>query len=96
MISESGRALPGGSTALLDVNDAPFSAARDALFFLLQAAREHDVRVLRRLGQEEIDHAEKLQLVQGLAGEVGVRQRHQRVEADGKQRLDLAAVDRHP
>ena len=66
MISESRRALPGGSTALLNVNHAAFATAGDAFFLLLQASGQDDVGVLRRLGKEEIDDAEEFQLARAL------------------------------
>ena len=52
MIRQSSRALPGGVDRLLDVEDAALGAADDALVLLLQAAGEHDVGVVRGLGEE--------------------------------------------
>ena len=71
-----------------------FDVGRDAFVFLLQAAGQHDVGMLRGLREEEVDDAEELELLQRLAREVGVGQRDQRVEADREQPLDLAAVNR--
>ena len=66
MIFESGRAFARRVNGLLNMDDAAFHVARDAFFFLLQASGENDVGVVRRLGHEEIDDAEELQLARAL------------------------------
>ena len=48
---------------------------------------EHDVRELGRLREEEIDDAEKLQLLERLPRVSGVRERHEGVEADRQEAL---------
>ena len=94
MISRIPPRIAGRIDGLLHVDHAPFGAAADALFFFLQAAGQNDVGVVRGFRQEEIDHAEELQLLQRLAREVRIGQRDQRIEADRKQPFDFAAVDR--
>ena len=79
---------------LLDVQHAALDIRHHAFVLLLQAAGQHHVRVMRGFGKEEIHHAEKLELLQRLASEIRVRQRHERIEADREQGLDFTAVDR--
>ena len=59
MISESRARIAGRIDGLLNVDDAAFRAAGDALFFLLQASRQHYIRISRGFGKEEIGDAEK-------------------------------------
>ena len=94
MISASDLRVAGRVHRLVDLLHAAFGAADDAFVFFLHAAGEDEVGMVRGFGQEEVDHAEELELRQRLAREVRVRQRDQRVEAHREQRLDLAAVDR--
>src|SRR5215469_13064996 len=76
-----------------NVYDSAFRSTTQPLFLLLQAARHHDIRKLCGLGEEEIDDAEELDIFQSVACEVGVRQRDQGVEAEGKQAFDFATMD---
>ena len=62
MISESRARVARRIDRLLDMDHARLHVGGHALFFLLQAAGEHDIGMLRGLRKEEIDHAEELQL----------------------------------
>ncbi len=61
MIRQSCRASPGGSTALVDLDDATFDLRDDSFVLFVQRARQHDVGVMRRFVQKEIDRHIKLQ-----------------------------------
>ena len=87
MIAESRARVAGRIHRLLDVDDAGLHAGSDAFLFFLQAAGQHHIGMRGGLGEEEVDHAEKFELLQGLAREIRVGQRDQRIEADRKQRL---------
>src|SRR5215472_10364718 len=66
--------VAGRVDRLLNMDHARLHARGDALFFLLKAAGQYDVRMGGGLGEEEIDDTEEFQLLQGFAREVGVRQ----------------------
>ena len=85
--------IAGRVDGLLNMDDSRLHVGRDAFLLLLQATGQRIVRVRRRFRKEEVDDAKKLELLHGFAGEVGIRQGHQRVEADGKQPFDFAAVN---
>ena len=78
----------------VDLHDAAFGRADDALVLFLERAGQHDIGVEGGLGQEEVDDAEELEPVERLGGEAGLGERHDGVEADREQSLDLARVDR--
>src|SRR5262249_4210664 len=78
----------------VDLDDAPLDSGAGALVLLVQRSSQDDVGVLRALGEEEVDDRVGLEPIEGRAGEVRVRQRPRRVEADRQQALDLARVDR--
>ena len=89
-----GPRLSRGIHRLVDLLHTPLGAADHPLVLLLQAAGEDEIRVMRGFGEEEVDHPEELELRQRFAREVGVRERHQRVEAHREEPLDLSPVDR--
>src|SRR5262249_24752106 len=66
--------VTGRRDGLLNVNHAAFCTADNALFLFLQTSREDDIRVLRGLGHEEIDDAEKLQLLERFTRVTRIRQ----------------------
>ena len=72
----------------------PSAVHDDALFLLLQAAGQHHVGVVRGLGQEEVDDAEELQLLERLGRVKPASGREtsglKQIESSA---LDLAAVD---
>ncbi len=78
---------------LVDLDDAALGAGGGALVLLVQGRRQHDVRMLGALAEEEVQADEELQLAEGLSGELRVRQGDQRVEAEQQEALDLAGVD---
>src|SRR5260370_14054485 len=88
-----GWGVAGWIDSVVDLDDAAFGAADDAFLFLLHAAGQHHVGMMRCFRKKEIDNAEELQFLQSLAREIRVGQRDQRIEADGEQRLDFAAMD---
>ena len=65
-ICQSSRASPGGVDRGVDLDDATFATGRGALVLLVQRAGQHDVGVVGRLGQEEVDDGVELQLVERL------------------------------
>ena len=85
--------LTGAVHGLVDLDDAPFDLGDRAFVLLLEAARQDDVGVPRRVVHEEVDGGVELQLFETARDKGIVRQRHFRVEADREQALDLAAVD---
>ena len=93
MMAESHRASPGGSTDFLPMNYPSFGAAAKAVFLFLKAARQHDIGITGRFREEEINYTEELQLRQSFAGEISVRKRHQRIETEGQERFDFAAMN---
>ena len=95
MMCESARALPGGSTALLDVDDARLrrctttpssSSCRLPASTTSAWCAVSDRKKSMTPKNSSFSSASRVKF--------GVGQRDQRVEADRKQRLDLAAVDR--
>src|SRR5437667_6315640 len=54
--------------AVAPVNHPAFGAATHPVFFLMQAACQDHIRMMRGFRKKEIDHAEELQLRQRLAG----------------------------
>ena len=93
-ISQSRRASPGGSTAALILMIRPSPLVEVPSSSSCSEPGQDDVGVVTGLRQEEVDHGVELQPVERLGGEVGIRGRHGRVEADRQQPLDLAGVDR--
>ena len=93
MMRQSSRASPGQSTALLILMMRPSTCVTVPFVLLVQAARQHDVRVPGRVVEEEVDRGVELQLLEAARDEGVVRQRDLRVEADREQPLDLAAID---
>ena len=89
-ICQSDARLAGRVDGLVDLDDAPLAGRDRALVLLVQRPGQHDVGVVRRLGQEEVDDGVELELVERLGGERGVRRGDRRVEADRQQALDLA------
>ena len=93
-ICQSRRASPGGSTAALILMIRPSPLVEVPSSSSCSEPGEHDIGVLRRFGQEEVDDGVELEPVEGFGGEVGVGCRHGGVEADRQQSLDLTGVDR--
>src|SRR5262245_7928116 len=88
--------LPGLARTLhglVDLDDAAFDLRDGPFILFVQAARQHDVRVTRRVVEEEINSAEELQPFETPRDEGVVGQRDLRVETDRQQRLDFTAVD---
>src|SRR5690348_3613873 len=67
--------------AFLPVDDASLGAASKPVFLFVQTSSQHDVRMMRRLRHEEVDHPKELQLRQRFAREVGIGKRNQGIEA---------------
>ena len=88
-----GAGLPGRVDRLADADHSPLGARDSALVLLVQRAREDQVRVARRLREEEVDGDEEVEPLEGLLRERGVRQGDQRVEADGDEAADFPAVN---
>ena len=93
MIRQSSRA-PAWFHDLPVMNDAPLDVGGRAFVFFHQRSRQHEVGIAGGLGHEEVDHGEEFQPTECFADEVAVRQRHGGVEADQKEALDAAVVDR--
>ena len=96
MIHQSGRASPGEDEERALPRDAPFRIGHGAGFLAPGLRRQQHMRagIDGVVGDHVLGDDEQLELLQRLAGGVGVRQRHRRVGADHPQRLDLAARDR--
>ena len=80
--------VAGRRDGLLDVDHASLGAAGHAFVLLLQAAGQHDVRVVRGLRQEEVDDAEELEPLERLARE----RRTSGSETSGLKQIDSSAL----
>ena len=86
--------IAGRVDGLVDLDDATLAGRGGAFVFLVQRPGQHDVGVVGRLRQEEVDDGVELEPIERLRGELCVGRRHSRVEADRQQPLDLPGVDR--
>src|SRR5215469_10071157 len=84
----------GRTHHLAMADDPAFHISCGAFVLFHQGTSQNDVGIASRLRQEKIDVDVELQLLQGLAHVVRIWQRDRRIEADGKQTLDLAVVNR--
>jgi hypothetical protein len=85
--------LAGRIDRLIDLDDAPLDLGDGSFIFFLEAARQDDVGVARRIVKEEVDGHVELEFLERACDERVVRQRHFRIETNRQQSLDLAGVD---
>jgi hypothetical protein len=85
--------LAGTVDRFVDLNDAAFDLSYGAFVLLVEATRQDDVSMPRRVVQKEVDGGVELELLEAARDERVVGKRDFRVEADRQQRLDLAAID---
>ena len=85
--------IAGRRDGLLQSDAAAFTCGDGALVFFLQRSGQNDVRVSRGFGKKEIDATQKLQLLESRPRAVGVRNRDERIEADGQQAANLSGFD---
>ena len=89
MIRQSSRAPPGRLDRLAVVDDAALDVGGRALVLLHERAGQDDVGVARRLGEEEVDDGEELELLQRLAR----RTRWSGSETSGLKQIEQQALD---
>ena len=74
--------LAGTVDRLVDLDHASFHLRHRAFVFFVQAARQHDVRVPRRVVEEEIDGGIELELLEAAGNEAAVGQGDFGIETD--------------